>query len=128
MNFDESVNYLLSLGNEVLAMKLGLENISRLLAALGNPQNNYQKVQIAGTNGKGSTVAFIESIARAAGWKVGAYTSPHLAYFNERIRLAGDLIGDAALADVAARLASDAGPWAAAPGTRPPAIDSGTSA
>lgn len=57
MNFRESEEYLYSLGNEVAAMKLGLENISRLLAALDNPQNNYLKVQVAGTNGKGSVCA-----------------------------------------------------------------------
>lgn len=87
MNFDESVNYLLSLGNEVLAMKLGLENISKLLRALGNPQNNYLKVQIAGTNGKGSTVAFLEATCVAAGIKVGATTSPHLVSVTERVRI-----------------------------------------
>ncbi|MGH9821442.1 MAG: bifunctional folylpolyglutamate synthase/dihydrofolate synthase, partial [Pyrinomonadaceae bacterium] len=55
--FQESVDYLLSLGNEVSAMKLGLENIRTLLAALDNPQNKYLKVQVAGTNGKGSVCA-----------------------------------------------------------------------
>ena len=54
MNFAESTHYLYSLGNEVSAMKLGLENIRILLTALGNPQDNYVKVQVAGTNGKGS--------------------------------------------------------------------------
>ena len=55
MNFAESIEYLYNLGNEVLAMKLGLENIGKLLDALGNPEKNYLKVQVAGTNGKGST-------------------------------------------------------------------------
>lgn len=89
MTFDESVDYLLSLGNEVLAMKLGLENISKLLAALGNPQDNYLKVQIAGTNGKGSTCAFLESICVKAGIKVGMTTSPHLISITERVRING---------------------------------------
>ncbi|MBS1795892.1 MAG: bifunctional folylpolyglutamate synthase/dihydrofolate synthase [Acidobacteria bacterium] len=89
MNFRESVKYLYGLGNEVLAMKLGLENIARLLDALGNPQNEYFKVQIAGTNGKGSTVAFLESICLAAGIPTGATTSPHLVSVTERVRIAG---------------------------------------
>jgi len=89
MNFDESVKYLYGLGNEVLAMKLGLENIGKLLAALGNPQKKYLKVQIAGTNGKGSTVAFLESICLQAGIKTGATTSPHLVSVTERVRING---------------------------------------
>ena len=94
MNFDESVKYLLSLGNEVLAMKLGLENITRLLAALGDPQNNYFKVQVAGTNGKGSTCAFLEAICLAAGIKTGLATSPHLISITERVRINGRDISD----------------------------------
>jgi dihydrofolate synthase/folylpolyglutamate synthase len=58
-----------------------------------------QVITVGGTNGKGSTVAFIESIARAAGWKTGAYTSPHLLRYNERVRIDGVEVGDAALVD-----------------------------
>ena len=94
MNFEESVKYLYSLGNEVLAMKLGLANIGVLLKALGGPQENYLKVQIAGTNGKGSTVAFLESICLAAGIKTGATTSPHLISVTERVRIGGAEIGE----------------------------------
>jgi len=69
-----------------------------LCAALGDPQNRLPPVvHVAGTNGKGSTVAFIRAIAEAAGLRVHAYTSPHLVRFNERIRLAGKLIEDAPL-------------------------------
>lgn len=89
MNFDESVSYLLSLGNEVSAMKLGLENIRALLTHLGNPQNTYKKVQVAGTNGKGSTCVFLDSICREAGIKTGLYTSPHLVSITERIKING---------------------------------------
>jgi dihydrofolate synthase/folylpolyglutamate synthase len=94
VTFDEAVKYLLSLGNEVLAMKLGLENITRLLAALHHPQNNYFKVQVAGTNGKGSTCAFLESICLAAGISTGLATSPHLVSITERIRINGHEIGE----------------------------------
>ncbi len=104
MNFDESVNYLLSLGNEVTAMKLGLENIRTLLAALGNPEKNYLKIQIAGTNGKGSTVAFLESICVAAGINVGATTSPHLISVTERVRINGTEISEKDFARLATKV------------------------
>ncbi len=87
MNFSETEIYLYSLGNEVSAMKLGLENIRKLLTALGNPQNNYLKVQVAGTNGKGSVCAFLDSICNRAGVKTGTFTSPHLVSITERIRI-----------------------------------------
>jgi dihydrofolate synthase/folylpolyglutamate synthase len=89
MTFDEAVQYLHSLGHETLAMKLGLTNIERLLAALDNPQNSYLKIQIAGTNGKGSTAAMLDSICRAAKIKTGLYTSPHLISITERIKING---------------------------------------
>ena len=77
---------------------LSLERMRVLCAALGDPQHKLPPViHVAGTNGKGSTVALIRAIAEAAGLKVHAYTSPHLVRFNERIRLAGKLIEDEAL-------------------------------
>ena len=77
---------------------LSLERMRVLCAALGDPQNRLPPVvHVAGTNGKGSTVAFIRAIAEAAGLTVHTYTSPHLVRFNERIRLAGRLIEDAPL-------------------------------
>ncbi len=89
MTFQESLTYLLSLGFELSVKKFGLENTTILLEALGNPQNNFLKVQIAGTNGKGSTCAFLESICVAAGIRVGLNTSPHLVSITERIRING---------------------------------------
>jgi len=89
VNFDESLKYLYGLGNEVSAMKLGLENIGKLLTALGNPEKNFLKVQVAGTNGKGSTCAFLDSICVLAGIKTGLYTSPHLISITERIKING---------------------------------------
>ncbi|OAN77205.1 bifunctional folylpolyglutamate synthase/dihydrofolate synthase [Sulfitobacter sp. EhC04] len=80
---------------------LTLDRMWRLLDALGNPQNDLPPViHIAGTNGKGSTQAMIRAGLEAAGNDVHAYTSPHLARFHERIRLAGDLIAEAALTEV----------------------------
>jgi dihydrofolate synthase/folylpolyglutamate synthase len=87
MNFDEALQYLLSLGHETLAIKLGLSNTERLLDALGNPQSSFPSVQIAGTNGKGSTAVMLEATARAARLKTGLYTSPHLNRITERIRI-----------------------------------------
>lgn len=106
MNFTESVNYLYGLGNEVLAMKLGLDNIGSLLRALGRPHLRYPKVQIAGTNGKGSTVAYLEAMCRAAGIRVGATTSPHLVSVTERIRIDGKEISEAGFARFATEVRS----------------------
>src|ERR1700736_1813624 len=92
MNFAEALAYLLSLGHETVAMKLGLTNIELLLEALGNPQKVYPAVQIAGTNGKGSTAVMLESIYRAAGVKTGLFTSPHLIRITERLRIRGQEI------------------------------------
>ena len=84
---------------------LSLDRMRVLCAALGDPQHRLPPVvHVAGTNGKGSTVAFIRAIAEAAGLKVHVYTSPHLVRFNERIRLGGELIGDAALNDILDRI------------------------
>ena len=87
MNYDQSVQYLYSLGNEVQTAKLGLERITKLLDALGNPHHGMRFIHIAGTNGKGSTAAMIESGLRAAGQRTGLYTSPHLSEPTERIRI-----------------------------------------
>ena len=89
MQFDEAVQYLLGLGHETLAIKLGLRNTELLLQALDNPERTFTAVQIAGTNGKGSTAAMLDSICRAAGIRTGLYTSPHLVSITERIRIAG---------------------------------------
>ena len=104
MNFEESYKYLLSLGNEVTAMKLGLESMTKLLHALGDPQNSYLKVQVAGTNGKGSVCAFVEAICVSAGIKVGVTTSPHLISVTERVRVDGKAISDESFADLATRV------------------------
>src|ERR1044072_2466163 len=89
MNFEAAVEYLLSLGHETLAIKLGLRNTELLLNAIDNPDRAFQSVQIAGTNGKGSTAAMLDSICRAAGIKTGLYTSPHLVSITERIKFSG---------------------------------------
>lgn len=89
MNFDEAVQYLLGLGHETLTIKLGLRNTELLLQALDNPERAFLSVQIAGTNGKGSTAAMLDAICRAAGIKTGLYTSPHLVSITERVVIKG---------------------------------------
>ena len=73
---------------------MGLNHTLRLLEFLNNPQDNFKTIHLAGTNGKGSTAAIINSILIANGYKVGLYTSPHLISFNERIRVNGATITD----------------------------------
>ena len=92
MQFEETLRYLLSLGFETLTIKLGLRNTELLLAALGDPQKSFPAVQIAGTNGKGSTAVVLDSICQAAGIKSGLYTSPHLISITERIKIHGQEI------------------------------------
>lgn len=95
MNYAESVHFLYSLGNEIQTAKFGLERITRLLDALGNPHRTGRTgrfVHVAGTNGKGSTSAMIEAGLRVAGVRTGLYTSPHLLEPTERIRIAGQAI------------------------------------
>jgi dihydrofolate synthase / folylpolyglutamate synthase len=112
MNYDDAVRYLLSLGRELAAptqaaaAKFDLENITLLAERLGRPDRAYPSAHIAGTNGKGSTAAFLESILRCAGFHTGLNTSPHLERINERIRVVGAEISDAAFAKTLARIAS----------------------
>ena len=78
-------------------IQLGLQRVVRLLADLGNPQQTLDVVHVAGTNGKGSVLAFLETILRHAGYHVGLYISPHLHNVNERIRVDGRSISDETL-------------------------------
>ena len=83
MTYQEALNYLYNL--EGKGQKFRLANIRALLRLLGNPHHRLKAIHIGGTNGKGSTAAFISSILQAAGYKVGLYTSPHLSCLRERI-------------------------------------------
>ncbi|MDN5317437.1 MAG: dihydrofolate synthase / folylpolyglutamate synthase, partial [Thermoanaerobacterium sp.] len=85
MNYQDAIDYIHN--THKFGMKLGLDNIKRLLIHMGNPQNNLKFIHVAGTNGKGSTCAFINSILFEAGFKVGLYTSPYLEEFEERMRI-----------------------------------------
>lgn len=104
MNYEESLRYLYSLGHEVLAAKYGLENITVLLEKLGNPERSFKSVIVAGTNGKGSVAAMIDSIARAAGHRCALFTSPHLVRIEERMQVDGEDIGESDFARLASRV------------------------
>ncbi len=110
MDYAEAVRYLLTLGRELAApsharaAKFDLANIRALASRMGDPQNQFRSIHIAGTNGKGSTAAMLESILRCAGYRTGLYTSPHLERMNERIRVDGEEISDAEFAGAFTRL------------------------
>ena len=81
-------------GLSVHGIKLGLTNTTELLNRLGNPQNSFRKIHVAGTDGKGSTCAMMASILKESGFRTGLYTSPHIIEFNERISVDGKNISD----------------------------------
>jgi len=85
MTYAESIEYLYSL--RLFGLKLGLDNTRKLAALAGNPQEQLRFIHIAGTNGKGSVAAMLESVYRVSGLRVGLYTSPHLVSFRERIQV-----------------------------------------
>lgn len=101
-NYQDCMDYLYGLGQS--GIKLGLENTRRLLDYFGDPHLKARTVHIAGTNGKGSTAAFTESILRSAGYRVGLYTSPHLLDFRERIQIDRVPISQPSLLDLVSRV------------------------
>jgi len=100
--YPESLDWLYGLQKH--GVKLGLRNISMLLSALGNPQNRFRSIHVAGTDGKGSVSAITASVLRQAGIRTGLYTSPHLERFNERICVNGVQISDEKLAYYVSKL------------------------
>src|SRR2546428_7432520 len=104
MTYAEAIHFLYHL--RVFGAKFGLENTIKLAALAGNPQDRLRFIHVAGTNGKGSTCAMLESIYRAAGLRVGLFTSPHLVSFGERIQVDRQIIA----ADEVARAVSELQP------------------
>ena len=98
MNYKEALEYIHN--TLKFGIKLGLNNMGSLLELMGNPQKELKYVHVAGTNGKGSTVAFISSILMEAGYKVGIYTSPYLERFTERIKINLDEISENELCEI----------------------------
>src|SRR5580658_5874294 len=101
MTYQATIKFLYSL--QLFGTKLGLENTFKLATLAGNPQNQLQFIHVAGTNGKGSTCAMLESIYRTAGLKVGLFTSPHLVSFGERIQVDRQPISRADVARLAGK-------------------------
>ena len=101
MSYEIAVARLLELGHELTSSrKFELEHMRILARTLGHPERRWPSVLIAGTNGKGSTAATLASIAQAAGYRTGLYTSPHLVRVNERIQINGEAISDAEFAEI----------------------------
>ncbi len=97
MNIKEALNKLYSMHR--FGVKLGLDNINKIMEHLGNPHQNFKSIHIAGSNGKGSTASFISSILIENGFKTGLYTSPHYVKFNERVRINGLEVPDEYIAE-----------------------------
>ena len=102
MNYQESLEYIHSVNWTFC--KPGLERISELCEKLGNPERKLKFIHVAGTNGKGSFCSMLDSVLRAAGYKVGLYTSPYIREFNERMRVDGKNIENDVLADITTRV------------------------
>jgi dihydrofolate synthase / folylpolyglutamate synthase len=105
VNYSEAIQFLYGL--QMFGAHFGLENTFRLAALAGNPQEKLRFIHVAGTNGKGSTCAMLESIYRAAGLRTGLFTSPHLVSFRERIQVNRQLIPENELV----RLVEEIRPW-----------------
>lgn len=97
MNIEDSLKKLFSL--HTFGIKLGLDNIKKFLDVIGNPQLQLKTIHVAGSNGKGSTSAFLASMLKEFGYKVGLYTSPHFVRFNERVKINGKEITDEYISD-----------------------------
>ena len=109
MTYQQTLDYLFSqlpmfsrIGGA--AIKKDITNTVKLCNYLGNPQEKFRSVHIAGTNGKGSTSHMLAAIFQTAGYKTGLYTSPHLRDFRERIRINGEMIPEQQVVDFTQRL------------------------
>lgn len=109
MTYEESLGWLYS--TQQFGIKLGLDNIRRLLKVLGDPHEHLSFLHVAGTNGKGSVCAMLDAMLRAADYKTGLYTSPHLVNFRERIRVDGRKIPREAVSRGLENLRGLAAPW-----------------
>jgi dihydrofolate synthase/folylpolyglutamate synthase len=109
VNFQEALDWLND--TQFTGIKLGLDNTHRLLEAIGNPHQRLRFIHVAGTNGKGSVCAMLDSCLRAAGHRTGLYTSPHLVDFRERIRVDGVKISEQETAHGLTRLREAAETW-----------------
>ncbi|MBP8081398.1 MAG: bifunctional folylpolyglutamate synthase/dihydrofolate synthase, partial [Arenimonas sp.] len=121
MTLEQWLDYQLRTHPQAIAM--GLERVREVATRLGLGKPARHVITVGGTNGKGSTVAFIEAMARAGGLRVGAFTSPHLLRYNERIRVNGAQVDDATLVDAFERIESARAPVSSSPGAKKAAGD-----
>lgn len=117
MDYQEAVAYLDNMGK--FGSHLGLERIRGLAALLGHPEQKIRTIHVTGTNGKGSVVSFLSNILRAAGKKVGSYTSPHFVRYNERICLNGEDINDREFAALTEKVKGALDAWMKNGGEQP---------
>ncbi len=115
--YQDTIEYLFALQKH--GIKLGLSNSVQILDRLGNPHRKFRTVHVAGTNGKGSTSVFIAEMLRAAGYRVGLYTSPHLVDFSERIRVNNVPVPEAEVVELAQQVREECRRTAAADGSGP---------
>lgn len=115
MSYQETIAYLFGLQKH--GIKLGLSNSYLLMGLMGDPHRRFRSIHIAGTNGKGSTAAFLASALTAAGYRTGLYTSPHLVDFSERIRIKGVPITEERVVELAGRVRQRAAGTAAPDGS-----------
>lgn len=104
MDYNEAIDYIENIVS--VSPKPGLERMKVLMELLGNPQNRLKVIHVAGTNGKGSTCAMIESILRDSGYTTGLYTSPHLSKYNERIKVDNIDISDEEFAQITSKVSN----------------------
>jgi dihydrofolate synthase/folylpolyglutamate synthase len=102
MDYDESLKYIKDCTKH--GIKLGLERIAEILKRLGNPQQQFKAIHIAGTNGKGSTAAMYNAVLRQAGYRTGCYTSPHLISYRERFAVNQHPITPGQMAEVVTKI------------------------
>ncbi len=103
MNYEEALSFIHS--TEWQGSRPGLSRITELMGKLGNPQESLKIIHVAGTNGKGSFCAMLDSVLRAAGYKTGLFTSPYIEFFEERIQVGGELISKEDLAEIVTEIA-----------------------
>ncbi len=113
MNYADALAWLY--GTQLSGIKLGLENMRRLVAALQPDFSTQKFLHVAGTNGKGSVCAMLDAVCRAAGHRTALFTSPHLVSFRERMQINGEPIAEAAVADGLTRLRELTADWETAP-------------
>lgn len=112
MTYQEALTYLEGLDR--FGIRLGLERMRSLVARLGQPQRRYLTLHVTGTNGKGSTTAYLAAVLQAAGLRTGMYTSPHLERYTERVRIDGEEVGEDVFAAAVAAVAAAAAEMEAA--------------